>query len=83
MINKKALTCLSFLILIAFIFFPACQSKQDEVLSPDLVLINGKIITVNAEDSIAEAVAVKGEKIIAVGTSEKIKKIVRKRHPDH
>jgi predicted amidohydrolase YtcJ len=34
---------------------------------PDLILVNGTIITVDASDSIAEALAIRGDKIIAVG----------------
>jgi predicted amidohydrolase YtcJ len=47
-------------------------------LYADLVLLNGKIITVDSNDSIAEAVACKGEKIVAVGDDEKIKCYVGK-----
>lgn len=43
-----------------------------ESLMPDLVIINGKVITVDKDFSIAEAVAVKGEKIVAVGSSKDI-----------
>lgn len=39
----------------------------------DLVLLNGKIITVDSEYTIAEAVAVQGEKIARVGSSQEIK----------
>lgn len=39
----------------------------------DLVLIHGKIITVNDRETIAEAVAVKHGRIIAVGSSDEIK----------
>jgi predicted amidohydrolase YtcJ len=41
--------------------------------APDLVLINGKILTVDAKDSIAEAVAISGGKIIAVGSNAEIR----------
>ena len=34
---------------------------------PDLILVNGTIITVDARDHIAEAVAIRGERIVAVG----------------
>ena len=34
---------------------------------PDLNLVNGIIITVDASDSTAEAVAIRGDRIIAVG----------------
>ncbi|MDQ3179645.1 MAG: amidohydrolase family protein, partial [Acidobacteriota bacterium] len=43
----------------------AAQAKQ----TVSLLLINGKIFTADAQFSIAEAVAVDGEKIIAVGTA--------------
>ena len=35
----------------------------------DLILLNGKIITVDPRDAIAEAMAVRGGRIIAVGTT--------------
>lgn len=38
----------------------------------DVVFINGKVITVDADDTIAEAVAVKDSLIIAVGTTTEI-----------
>jgi len=49
------------------------MAKQvpDELFA-DLVLINGRIVTVDKDDAIAEAVACKGEKIIKVGTDEEI-----------
>jgi len=40
--------------------------------TPDLVLSNGRIITVDDRFSIAEAVAVRGQYIVAVGTSQQI-----------
>jgi predicted amidohydrolase YtcJ len=49
-----------------------------EALYADLVLLNGKIATVDADDSIVEAVACKGEKIVAVGDDEKIRDYVGK-----
>ncbi|MDD5169461.1 MAG: amidohydrolase family protein [Syntrophales bacterium] len=42
----------------------------------EMVLINGKIITVDAKDSITEGVAVRGGKIIATGVTEKISKYI-------
>jgi predicted amidohydrolase YtcJ len=38
----------------------------------DLVLINGKILTVDAKDSVAEAIAVRDGKILATGTTKAI-----------
>lgn len=38
----------------------------------DLVLTNGKIITVDSKFTIAQAVAIRGERILAVGTNEEM-----------
>src|SRR5262249_39005933 len=40
--------------------------------APDLILSNGKIITVDERFSIAQAVAIRGEKIVATGTNQEI-----------
>ncbi len=39
---------------------------------PDLILIHGKILTVDAKDSIAQAVAIRQGKIVAVGSDKEI-----------
>src|SRR5438874_939105 len=51
---------------------PAIAADQVRPDAADLVLINGKILTVDAKDSIAQAVAIKGRKIVAVGSNEAI-----------
>ena len=43
--------------------------------SPDMIIINGKILTVDEQFTIAEAVAIKDDKIIAVGTNNEIRKL--------
>jgi predicted amidohydrolase YtcJ len=40
--------------------------------SPDLILLHGKILTVDALDSIAQAVAIRQGKIVAVGSDQQI-----------
>src|SRR6516225_11611930 len=40
--------------------------------APDLVLLNGKIVTVDDRFAIAQAVAVRGDRIAAAGTTEEI-----------
>src|SRR5580765_3995679 len=40
----------------------------------DLILVNGKIITVDARDSIAQAIAVHAGKIVAVGSNDEVRK---------
>ncbi len=44
----------------------------------DLILINGKILTVDAKDSVAEAIAISAGKITAVGSNEAVKKLAAK-----
>ena len=46
--------------------------------SPDLILINGKIITVDSRDSLAQAIAIHEGKITAVGTNEEVRKMASK-----
>ncbi len=46
------------------------------VLHPDLVLLNGKIVTVDEDFSIAEAVAIKDGKFVAVGSNAQIRNLV-------
>ena len=41
-------------------------------LSPDLIVTDGKVITVDPANSIAEAVATKGERIVAVGCASEV-----------
>src|SRR5580700_6017128 len=42
--------------------------------TPDTILINGKILTVDAKDSVVEAVAISNGKIVAVGSSAEIRR---------
>lgn len=63
------------LILFGTIFlFSACISKQ----AADEILINGNIWTANKNQPTAEAFAIKGDKIIAVGSSKEILKFAGK-----
>ncbi len=45
-------------------------------IEADLVLLNGKIVTMDADDSIVEAVAVKGNRIVATGQTSEISRLV-------
>src|SRR5690554_3795989 len=49
-------------------------SCQDQNQVADIIFINGKVVTVDSDFSIHNAVAVKDNKIIAVGTNEAVKK---------
>jgi len=58
------------LIVFGLFFFATCQQKKEPA---DLALINGKIVTVDEAQPEAEALAVRGDKIVAVGTNQEIK----------
>jgi len=55
--------------LLALAVLPACAEGPDNA---DLVLTNGKIVTVDATHPEAEAVAVRDGRVLAVGTSAEI-----------
>jgi len=44
--------------------------------APDTILSNGKIITVDDRFQIAQAVAIRGERIVAVGTNQAIARYI-------
>jgi len=48
-------------------------APQPQPIPVDLVLNNGKIVTVDANDSMAQAVAITGGRIVAVGSNEAIR----------
>ena len=61
------------LILIAVMIISNFSCKP--VTSADIILINGKIVTVDSNFTIAEALAISGDTIIAVGTNNTILKL--------
>ena len=52
--------------------------KPSNACEADLVLVNGKVITVDDSFSLAQAVAVKGGRVQAVGSTEEIRKLAGK-----
>lgn len=46
-----------------------------DIFAADSIYVNGMIITVDAKDSVAEALAVKGDKILAVGSTSEIREL--------
>ncbi len=46
--------------------------RGNGAMAADYVFVNGEVVTVNPNDEVAEAVAVEGERILAVGTTEEI-----------
>jgi predicted amidohydrolase YtcJ len=59
-----------YLLLLCFLL-ATCSEKQNA----DIILHNGKVVTVDSSFSIAEAIAIKDEKIFALGTSKDILKL--------
>jgi predicted amidohydrolase YtcJ len=66
---KNRLFFISFFIL-ALLF--ACSPKE----KADMVILNGKVVTIDNDNPRAEAIAIAGDKILAVGTNARIEKYV-------
>jgi predicted amidohydrolase YtcJ len=49
-----------------------CNAGWAEEPPADRILVNGNILTVDADDSIAEAVAIRDGIIVAIGTDNEI-----------
>ena len=60
------------LVLLMFIAAALAACQTEEPTFAEQVLLNGKILTVDSEFSIADALAIEGERIVAVGTGEEI-----------
>ena len=55
---------------------PNKPMAKDGVESANIVFINGKILIVDPSFSIAQSIAIKNDRIVAVGTNEKVQEIV-------
>lgn len=66
------------LTVILFVSLSGAYSKSGEKLFADLVIKNAKIVTIDKDNPRAQAVAVKGEFIIAVASNRKINKYIQK-----
>jgi predicted amidohydrolase YtcJ len=68
---KKLIISLS---IITMLITGSCTQTE----KADLVIINGKVLTIDDKNPTAEAIAVKGETIIAVGSNAKISEMILK-----
>ena len=68
--NQTPIRALSMLLL--SLVLSHCSSAPPDVLAPEMILHNGKIVTVDEDFSIAEAVAIKNGHFIAVGSNSEI-----------
>ncbi len=55
----------------------------DDRLGADMILVNGKVVTVDANGSVVEAVAIRDGKILAVGSSSEVRKLAAIRTEVH
>ena len=69
---KKIFYTLTLIVVIWGVSLSAPLDEDHSPNSADLVLQNGKIMTLAPKNSIAQAVAIKGDKILAVGTNYQI-----------
>ncbi len=60
-------------VLLCLLALSACGERVADPNDPDLLLINGNIITMDDDESIVEAVSIRGNKIVAIGTTSKVK----------
>jgi predicted amidohydrolase YtcJ len=60
---------LLFILSIIYMLMSASCGKKEKA---DLVIINGKVLTIDNDNPLSEAIAVRGESIIAVGSTKKI-----------
>lgn len=71
--SKKFILQLSIIIL-PFLLFNCMRKEMNNYA--DLVLLDGNIITMDDSNMYAEAVAIKGNKILSVGPTEEIKELI-------
>ncbi|MCI0703650.1 MAG: amidohydrolase [Planctomycetia bacterium] len=72
---KLFLSTSVFASLLLFLFTPAPVVRAQPDNPADIIVHNGKVLTVDEKFSTAEAVAVRGGKIVAVGTSADVLKL--------
>jgi predicted amidohydrolase YtcJ len=74
MLRRIGCSSIVALVLSAGLAAPAGQTPQPQLA--DLVLMNGTVLTVDAKDSVAEAVAIAHGTIVAVGSNQSIKPMI-------
>ncbi|MHC4584410.1 MAG: hypothetical protein ACYS3N_07745, partial [Planctomycetota bacterium] len=57
---------------VTVLFLICCLSSSVFAVEADLIVYNGKIVTVDSESSICRAMAVKGNRILRVGGNKEI-----------
>src|SRR5437660_8079135 len=57
---------------VVLVMVSAASLMRAQQTAPDLILSNGKIITVDERFTIAQAVAIAGDRIVAVGSNQDV-----------
>ncbi|MEE9218591.1 MAG: amidohydrolase family protein, partial [Acidobacteriota bacterium] len=60
-----------------FTLVPGCSptgTQGERIVPADIVLLSGKVITVDSRDRIVEAVAIRGNRIVAVGSDRELER---------
>jgi hypothetical protein len=70
---KNNMTKRAFIALVAILVVWSANARVQQRAPAERVLINGQVLTVDANDSVAEAVAISGGKIVAVGSTADIR----------
>ena len=69
----RLITGFGVLLVVLWIGCTRVTERASAQTAADFVLRNGKVLTVDARDSVAQAVAIAGGKIVAVGTDEDLR----------
>ena len=67
---------MSKLIIYLFLIIMGIPGSCGNIEKADLVITNGKVLTIDKDNPMAEAIAVKGETIIAAGTVKEISRLI-------
>ena len=70
--SQKVTPIRALVMLLLSLVLSQCSPAPPDVLAPDRVLHNGKIVTVDGDFSIAQAVAIKDGHFLAVGSNSEI-----------
>lgn len=71
--NRRILVTIALTLAVGGLVASARAARQDPAQPADLVLINGKVVTVEPAQPEAQALAVRGDRIVALGTTEAMK----------
>lgn len=64
--------------LLAAALVTLAEPGHAQLLAPDYILLNGKVLTLDERNSVAEAIAIKAARILSVGSSKEIKALAGK-----